>query len=54
MPQPNSEIIIYQNQEGNIKVDVRLEDETVWVTQAGNPSKKLYNMPRRGYLFVEK
>ena len=40
MPQPNSEIIIYQNQEGNIKVDVRLEDETVWLTQAGNPSKK--------------
>ena len=40
MPQPNSEIIIYQNQQGNIKVDVRLEDETVWLTQAGNPSKK--------------
>ena len=29
-----SEILIYQNQEGNIKVDVRLEDETVWLTQA--------------------
>lgn len=29
-----SEIIIYQNQEGNIKVDVRLEEETVWLTQA--------------------
>jgi len=29
-----SEIIIYQNQEGNIKIDVRLEDETVWLTQA--------------------
>jgi len=27
------EIIIYQNPEGNIKVDVRLEDETVWLTQ---------------------
>jgi len=23
------EILIYQNQEGNIKIDVRLEDETV-------------------------
>ena len=34
MPHPNSEIIIYQNQEGSIKVDVRLEDETVWLTQA--------------------
>lgn len=30
----NSEIIIYQNQEGNIKIDVRLEEETVWLTQA--------------------
>lgn len=27
------EILLYQNQEGNIKVDVRLEDETVWLTQ---------------------
>jgi hypothetical protein len=29
----NSEIIIYQNTEGNIKIDVRLEEETVWLTQ---------------------
>ncbi|MBK7888684.1 MAG: virulence RhuM family protein [Bacteroidetes bacterium] len=29
----NSEIIIYQNPDGNIKIDVRLEDETVWLTQ---------------------
>lgn len=28
-----SEIIIYQNQEGNIKIDVQLEEETVWLTQ---------------------
>jgi len=27
------EIIIYQNNEGNIKIDVRLEEETVWLTQ---------------------
>jgi hypothetical protein len=27
------EIILYQNPEGNIKIDVRLEDETVWLTQ---------------------
>ena len=33
MEQPNSEIIIYQNTEGNIKIDVRLEEETVWLTQ---------------------
>lgn len=29
----NSEIILYQNPEGNIKIDVRLEEETVWLTQ---------------------
>jgi hypothetical protein len=29
----NSEIFIYQNPEGNIKIDVRLEEETVWLTQ---------------------
>jgi len=27
------EILIYQNSEGSIKIDVRLEDETVWLTQ---------------------
>jgi len=30
----NSEIIIYQNQEGNIRIDVTIDDETVWLTQA--------------------
>ncbi len=29
----NSEIIIYQNPDGNIKIDVHLEEETVWLTQ---------------------
>jgi hypothetical protein len=33
MQTPSSEIVIYHNTEGNIKVDVRLEDETVWLTQ---------------------
>ena len=28
------EILIYQNNEGAIKLDVRLEEETVWLTQA--------------------
>ncbi len=28
-----SEILIYQNQEGNIKIDVRLEEDTVWLRQ---------------------
>jgi len=29
-----SDILIYQNPDGNIKIDVRLEEETVWLTQA--------------------
>jgi hypothetical protein len=29
----NSEILIYQNSDGNIKIDVRLDEETVWLTQ---------------------
>ncbi len=28
-----NDILIYQNEEGNIKVDVRVEDETVWLSQ---------------------
>ena len=31
---PNSEMLIYQNPDGKIKIDVRLEEETVWLTQA--------------------
>lgn len=27
------EILLYTNQDGNIKIDVRLEEETVWLTQ---------------------
>jgi len=30
----NSEILIYKNQDGEINIDVRLEDDTVWLTQA--------------------
>ena len=30
----NGEILIYKNTDGNIKIDVHLEDETVWLTQA--------------------
>jgi len=30
----NSEILIYKNPEGSIKIDVRLEEETVWLSQA--------------------
>lgn len=30
----NSEFLIYQAADGKITIDVRLEDETVWLTQA--------------------
>ena len=30
----HGEILIYQNPAGKIKVDVRLEDDSVWLTQA--------------------
>lgn len=30
----NSEILIYKNPEGSIKIDVRLEEENVWLSQA--------------------
>jgi len=29
----NSEKILYQTPDGQIKIDVHLEDETVWLTQ---------------------
>ena len=29
-----SEILIYQTQDGHTKIDVKFEDETVWLTQA--------------------
>lgn len=29
-----SEIIIYQTEDGSTKIDVKFEDETVWLTQA--------------------
>ena len=28
---PNGEMLIYQNPDGKIKIDVRLEEETVWL-----------------------
>ena len=34
MTEPNSEILIYQSPEGSIKIDVRLEEESVWLSQS--------------------
>ena len=33
MTEPNSQLLIYQSPDGVIKIDVRLEKETVWLTQ---------------------
>mgnify|MGYP006267310183 CR=1 FL=1 len=30
----HGEIILYQTNDGNVRLDVRLQDETVWLTQA--------------------
>ena len=32
-PQPSSEIILYQTEDGRNRIEVRLENETVWLTQ---------------------
>ena len=32
-PLPNSEITLYQTEDGHTRVQVRLQDETVWLTQ---------------------
>ena len=29
----NGEIILYQSPQGNMQIDVRLQDETVWLSQ---------------------
>ena len=30
----DNKIVIYQTEDGNTKIDVRLENDTVWLTQA--------------------
>jgi hypothetical protein len=32
--QNKGEILLYQSEDGMVKIQVRLEDETVWLTQA--------------------
>jgi len=34
LPEKRSEILIYQTEDGQTRIDVRLESETVWLTQA--------------------
>ena len=33
-PKPGGEIVLYQTEDGRTRMQVRLEDETVWLTQA--------------------
>jgi len=32
-PEPNSELILYQTEDNRTHIEVRLENETVWLTQ---------------------
>jgi hypothetical protein len=34
MQKNNSEILLYQTEDGQTKIDVRLEEETVWLSQS--------------------
>ncbi len=44
----DSQIIMYQTEDGKTKIDVRMEDETVWLNQ--NQMAELF---QRGRLFAE-
>lgn len=33
LPAKNSEFLLYQTEDGQVKLEVRLQDETVWLTQ---------------------
>jgi hypothetical protein len=33
MPPPSGELLIYESEDGRIKLDVRLEEESIWLTQ---------------------
>jgi len=58
-----SEIIIYQTQDGLTKIDLQMEGETVWLTQAGmvelfqtsksNISEHLKHIFEEGELFED-
>jgi len=46
LPQkPNTQLLIYQTENGETKLEVRLEDETVWLTQ--NMIAKLYQTTKQ-------
>ncbi len=43
LPEKRSDILIYQSEDGKTRIDVRLEDDTAWLTQAG--MAELYQNP---------
>ena len=42
--QDNNKILIYTSDDGQVKIEVRLEDENVWLTQ--NAMAELFNTTR--------
>ena len=42
--QDNNKILIYNSDDGQVKIEVRLEDENVWLTQ--NAMAELFNTTR--------
>ncbi len=57
-PKPPSELILYQTEDGRTRVEVRLENETVWLTQ--NQMAELFQTTKQNVgahiqnLFTEK
>jgi len=60
---PKGEVLLYQSDDGSVRLDVRLEDETVWLTQPlmaelfqttqQNISQHVQNIYEEGELFEE-
>ena len=45
MNQDNDKILIYTSDDGQVKIEVRLEDENVWLTQ--NAMAELFNTTKQ-------
>jgi len=45
---PKGELLVYQTEDGRVKLDVRLEDETVWLTQ--QMIAELFQTTKQNYL----
>lgn len=61
--QQSSDVVVYQSQDGLVKIDVRLEEDTVWLSQSqivelfqsskGNISEHITNIYQQGELLRE-